>query len=201
MKIYFAANLNRIDKNSIADRAIEFFSRAGVLVLSNFKQDNLFEFADQDLEKIEKTGELVLARIDAVAIEGSVSISESSYLIALALAYKKPILYLLEKGKAIDEHLSELVKNKSIARLLKIEFYQENSLEKVIRDFISATEKGDGRELASIKFTLRITAKIERYLNWKTHNTKVSKADFVRDLLEELMAKDENYKKYFEADR
>ena len=201
MKIYFAANLDHLDRNSIAEKVIGCFGNAGVLVLSNFKQDNLFKFADQDLEKIDKSGELILTKIDAVAVDGGLSVSESSYLIALALTYKKPILYLVEKGKALDAHISDLSQNKSITKLLKVEFYQESSLEKIIGNFINEIEKGSGRELASIKFTLRITQKIERYLLWKTNNTKLSKADFIRERLEELMAQDENYKKYFENER
>ena len=57
-------------------------------------------------------------------------------------------------------------------------------------------EKGEGKETPTIKFTLRITPRIERFLHWKTHNTKVSKADFLRELIERLIDQDEDYQRF-----
>ncbi|MFA6918966.1 MAG: hypothetical protein WC244_02525 [Patescibacteria group bacterium] len=199
MKIYFSVNQdNTIKGSDFAESVVKILNRAGVLVLSNFKQEDIFEFAEQDLERVENSGESILKKIDAIIIDSNSSTEENGYLVALALTHKKPILYLVEKGYVIDRHLSGLLKNKDVAKLLRVAFYHDHNLEKVILKFIAETESGNGTEVPNIKFTLRITSKIERYLYWKTHNTKLSKADYLRDILEKMIAEDEEYKKYLE---
>lgn len=49
----------------------------------------------------------------------------------------------------------------------------------------------------TIKFTLRISKEIERYLKWKIHNTDQSKADFLRNLLtEDVIKNDQQYQDF-----
>lgn len=49
----------------------------------------------------------------------------------------------------------------------------------------------------TIKFTLRISKEIERYLTWKIHNTDKSKADFLRNLLtEDVIKNDQQYQDF-----
>jgi GAF domain-containing protein len=49
----------------------------------------------------------------------------------------------------------------------------------------------------TIKFTLRISKEIERYLTWKIHNTDQSKADFLRNLLtEDVIKNDHDYQDF-----
>lgn len=51
----------------------------------------------------------------------------------------------------------------------------------------------------TIKFTLRISKEIERYLTWKIHNTDQSKADFLRNLLtEDVIQEDQDYQDFLE---
>ncbi|HLC89429.1 MAG TPA: hypothetical protein VJG65_00555 [Patescibacteria group bacterium] len=197
MRIYFAADNQaeeRLQKRF--SQIIEILSQAGVLVSSNLANKNLSGFSSQDLEKISQAGETMLEKMDGLVIEETRIFGESSYLIALALAHKKPILYLLEKGKTINKNLLHLKSDKGVSKLLNLKNYTDKDLEKIILGFLSEMEKGEGRQLPNIKFTLRITARIERYLHWKTHNSKVSKADFLRELIEKLIDQDEDYKKF-----
>ncbi|MFA6421846.1 MAG: hypothetical protein WCV92_00345 [Candidatus Buchananbacteria bacterium] len=196
MKIYFSVAQNTEKNTDLAEQVVRILNQAGILVLSNYKQEDIFEFAEQDLERVENSGESILKKIDAIIIDSNSSTEESGYLIALALTHKKPILYLAEKGNVLDRHLSGLLKNKDVAKILKVAFYYDQNLEKVILKFITEIETGYGIENPNIKFTLRITSRIERYLYWKTHNTKTSKADYLRDILEKMIAEDEEYKKY-----
>ena len=171
-------------------------SNAGVLVSSNLADKNLVNFSSQDLEKISQAGETILEKMDGLVIEETKSLAESGYLIALALAHKKPILYLLEKGKTVNKNLLHLKNDKSITKLLNLKNYTEKDLEQIILEFLGEVEKGEGKQLPNIKFTLRVTSRIERYLHWKTHNTKLSKADFLRELIKKLIDQDEDYKKF-----
>ena len=69
-------------------------------------------------------------------------------------------------------------------------------------EFIDIIETGELRkEVPTIKFTLRFTPRAERYLRWKTHNTKVSKADFLRNLIDASINSDENYQKNLRSQR
>lgn len=197
MRIYFTADNQAEERfQKRFSQVIDILNEAGVLVMSNLADKNITGFSNQDLEKISQAGEVMLEKMDALIIEGTRPIPESGYLIAIALAHHKPILYLSEKGKPINKNLLHLRKDKTTAKFLELEYYTENNLERIILDFLQTVEKGEGREAPTIKFTLRVTPRIERYLYWKTHNTKISKADFLRELIEGLIDKDDDYQKF-----
>jgi len=201
MRFYFAADNSaeeRLQKRF--SRLIEILSQAGVLVMSNLADRNLSGFSAPELEKIEQSGELLLEKMDGLIIEGTRPPSESGYLIAIALTHQKPVLYLCEKGKQINQNLVHLQQDKNTGKLLTLKNYAEKDLERVILEFLQTIEKGEGRQLPTIKFTLRITARIERYLQWKTHNTNITKADFLRALIENLIDRDEEYRKFVKKD-
>lgn len=197
MRFYFTADNQaeeKLQKNF--SKIISILNSAGVLVMSNLADKNISGFSNSDLEKIDQSGEVLLERMDALIIEGTRPVTESAYLIAIALAHHKPILYLCEKNKIINKNLLHLQKDKNTAKFLDLKYYSDNSLEKIVLEFLQTVEKGEGREQPTIKFTLRITPRIERFLYWKTHNTKISKADFLRELIEELIDEDEDYQKF-----
>ncbi len=197
MRIYFTADNQAEEKlQTRFSKIISILSNAGVLVMSNLADKNLSGFSSQDLEKIEQAGEIMIEKMDALIIEGTRPVPESAYLIAIALTHQKPILYISEKGKLINKNLIHLQKDKNTAKYLSLQYYTENTLENSILNFLQNVEHGEGREAPTIKFTLRITPRIERFLQWKTHNTKITKADYLRDLIEELIDKDEDYKKF-----
>ncbi len=196
MRIYFAAdNLAQEKLQTRFSRIIDVLSRAGVLVMSNLANKNLTGFSGADLEKINQSGETMLSKMDGLVVEGTQPIAESGYLIAFALTHRKPILYIVEKGRTIDPNLVHLKKDKSIGHLLALEHYTESGLDELLVNFIQTIERG-GRELPKIKFTLRVTSRIERYLHWKTHNTKLTKADFLREMIEEMIENDTEYQRY-----
>lgn len=202
MKVYFTADNQAPEEfQKRFSRLTQILNEAGILVMSNLAQKSgVAGFSSQDLARIDQSGEVLLEKINALIIEGTRPIPESGYLIALALTHKKPILYLLEKGKLFNKNLLYLTRDKNAARLLHLKHYTDHNLDKVLADFLPIMERVDGRQLASIKFTLRITPRIERYLRWKTHNTKISKADYLREIIEQLIDADEDYRKLMERE-
>ncbi|MDX9893745.1 MAG: hypothetical protein RB292_05070 [Patescibacteria group bacterium] len=198
MRIYFAAD-NQAGESfqQRFSEIIDLLSERGILVMSNLAAYNLSGFSAQDLEKMNQSGEVMLEKMDGLIIEGSRQIPETAYLVAVALAHQKPILYLSEKNKPINKNLVHLQKDKNAGKLLNLEYYNKTNLEKIIQEFLQQVEKGEGREAPTIKFTLRITPRIERYLHWKTHNTKISKADFLREMIEKMIDDDADYNKFF----
>jgi len=197
MKIYFAADSGADQKfQRRYSKIIDTLSGAGVLVLSNLAQQNVSGFSGVDLERINQSGEAMIEKMDALIVEGSRQLAESGYLIAIALAHNKPILYLTEKGRPVNKNITFLQKGKGPAKLINIQSYNDSDLDKVIGDFLQAVEVGEGKEIPDIKFTLRITSRIERYLQWKTLNTKMAKADYLRNLIEDLINHDQDYKRF-----
>ncbi|MBI3290928.1 hypothetical protein HYZ76_01440 [Candidatus Falkowbacteria bacterium] len=201
MRIYFTADNQaeeRLQKRF--SQIIGTLSSSGVLVMSNLADKNISGFSSADLEKISQAGEVLLEKMDGLIIEGTRPAAESAYLIAVALAHHKPILYLVEKGKIINKNLLHLKKEKNTGKYLTLKYYTDKELEKAVLDFLQTVEQGEGREVPNIKFTLRITPRIERFLHWKTHNTKITKADFLRELIERLIDQDEEYQKFIKKD-
>ncbi|PJA92547.1 MAG: hypothetical protein CO133_02625 [Candidatus Komeilibacteria bacterium CG_4_9_14_3_um_filter_37_5] len=96
----------------------------------------------------------------------------------------------------IPDEIKLLQSNPQVSKLLMVKFFQENNIESRLAEFIDLLENGRGDwELPTIKFTWRISPRIERYLRWKTVNTKKTKADWLREyLLKEIIDKDEEYK-------
>lgn len=116
------------------------------------------------------------------------------YVIALSLAQQKPIVFLLPKGASLPEAVSALRQDKQISKLIHVKHTSPATLERDMRDVLNTIEQGVLKEIPSIKFTLRITPTIERYLQWKSQQTGLSKADVLREFIEkDLIAKDEQF--------
>lgn len=196
MKIYlFAPEQSKEKIQNRLQQIQEILEKAGILVTSSFEEEAA-EFSSQDLEKIDESGQTLLDKMNGLVIEASMSSSEIGYLLAYAISQKKPTLYLYEKGTTSKRAL-KYFSGRNIPNFLLVKSYTPETLEEVVIEYLKLIESGkEGIEIPSIKFTLRITPKIERYLHWKTHNTKLSKADFLRKIIEDIIAKDENYLKY-----
>lgn len=133
-------------------------------------------------------------KIDAVILSGEGQEKSVPYVIALALAKRKPILCLLQKGSRINETIQVLRQDKSISRKFTISFYTPSTLKREIHLFINKLEGGGLKEVPSIKFTLRITPSMERYLLWKSRKTGLSKADFLRKMIKDrIIDQDKEY--------
>lgn len=190
MKIFFQANLSAFKElGNKYQQIVKILEKNGVSYFSNLQP-----------ERAEKSEIYIFNQIEAVIIEGTRLNSEASYILALALSQKKPVLFLVSKGTPLNEEINKLTKDKKLSSNFKFYFYNENNLEKILSKFIDLIGAGDSRkELASIKFTLRLTPKMERYLSWKITNTKMKKADYLRQLLTNITDKDEDYKEFLKA--
>lgn len=140
-----------------------------------------------------------LERVDAFVLEGTEADTEIGFLLAHAMALKKPTLYLYQRGTVakILSHLSL----KELPNWIRLVSYQDRSLERQIEDFLQATGGKAIKPAPRIKFTLRVTSLIEDFLRFKTVNTKTSKADWVRNWLEQVMAEDEDWQKHLRRRR
>jgi len=184
MKVYFYSQKDNVEpvRKKFHDRLMEYFHNNGVLVISNL------------LGKNYEDSQLSFANMDGLVIEGSDIASEVGYLIAMALVQKKPILFLLPKGKAMPDQIRGLKDDKNLKKLFLLNFYSDKNFEDLLLDFIDIIETGElRREVPTIKFTLRFTPRVERFLRWKSNKVKLSKADLLRKLVDEAIKNDETY--------
>ncbi len=195
MKLYYCANLDKMNDKEWEKKYISihrFLVKNGVSLVSNVEKKMLK--GENEARK-----SISYDQIEAVIIEGTHIASDTVYIIATALAYKKPVLYLMEKGHQIPEQLSYIRKDKNLGKNFFLKFYKSagKEIETVIFDFLGLLESGSlMKEKVNVKFTLRISPRIERYLNWKALNIKKSKAQYVRDVLNKTATEDKTYKSF-----
>lgn len=185
MRAYFLGNPAAVPAlQQRYQKILAALTAANVTVWSNLRPDSVDE---QDSPPLE--------RVDSVIIEGSDPTPEAGHLVALALAYRKPVLYLSERGKPVNRHLRRLQENKTTGAYLRLESYAAETLSARLREFLRQVEQGEERVTPNIKFTLRLTPAIEHYLNRKAKAAAKTKANYLRNFLERLMAGDEEYRK------
>jgi len=131
---------------------------------------------------------------DALVLDGSSQDSDIGYYLAIALAHKKPVLYLLKKGDVIDSAVEALTRNKEVKKYIKIVFYSSESLVRKIKSFLQYLDQSIGKELYTIKYTLRLSPRLDRYITWKAQQLKRNKADYIRDHVNELMKSDTEFR-------
>lgn len=197
MKLYLFIPANNITQGRKTEylHLVSLMRQSDIEVLTNL-DDSCEKYAEKFNR--EDKGAFLLNDMDAIIIDGSKPTSEIGYLVAFALSNKKPVLYLIERGLLLDASLRQLEREKRIIKLLNIYHYTDQSLEKIVRKFIEDITNGKVlKEVPNIKFTLRITASIDQYLDWKASQSRKTKADFLREIInDELIKGDEKYKKY-----
>lgn len=195
MKIYyFASQVQKDSSRGQQQRLKRLLEQSGIVVISNLNLSG--DAVTNIMERAEELGQSVLDQMDALVIEGSGGDPEIGYLLAYAISTKKPTLYLMEKGSQAKNPLIFL-SEKKVPSNITVKSYTAKTLENTLQGLLHNLNESDFAEAPTIKFTLRITPLIEQYLHWRTHNTKLSKADFLRQLIiDEVIKKDEGYKKY-----
>jgi len=194
MRIYFFSQLvSTTELNERYQQIVEVMRSAGVFVVASNDENNA-DFKKEELERMNESGEILLDKMDCFVIEASKQDQEIGYLLAYAISQKKPLLYLYQKGTPETVARGYLTK-KNTPPNIQIQQYSKKDLEQKVMDFINDVGSGKGiKEKPTIKFTLRITPTMERYLEWKSKKMKKTKADFLRSFLEEIIQKDEEFR-------
>jgi hypothetical protein len=166
-------------------------------------QTDLYVSTNTEAEEVQVSAELLvetkqsntplLERMDAFIIEGSTNDPEVGFLLAHAIALRKPTLYLYQRGTVpqVFSHLSQ----RELPKYIKVVAYNDQAGSTVM-DFLHSIDGVKIQEVPRLKFTLRITNTIEEFLHFKTHNTKLSKADYLRAQIEQSMEHDADWQAY-----
>lgn len=179
---YFTTQPNIAEQKNLA--VIICLQKVGAVISSNIEGlANAFEFPK---------------RIDALVIlddkSGDIEHREISYMIALAIAHQKPILYLLSQGALTPQEVHTITESKEMKKFIRVEYVTKDKISIVVKAFIEEYVLR-GVNL-SIKFTLRLNSDLDVYLSWKSKKARMSKADFVRKIIEDYKASDTKYPGY-----
>jgi len=177
MKIYFYTNQEI--NNPQAKEIVSHLRRADITVVSS----------------LSSTGQ-ALEKFDAFVFQGEKFDDKVGYLIALALAQSKAVLCLLPIGAKLEEALATLKGNKNLSKYLFIEFYDKDNLNVKLANFLQKLDREIVRDLFNIKYTLRVSNKINDYLNWKAKKLTVNKADWLRDKIKDIITNDADYQDF-----
>ncbi len=148
---------------------------------------------DVDLTSLNGGGLGLLDKVDGIILEVTEPSDQLNYILAQAILQQKPTLCLYQKNKEPRYLLSHL-KRKGVPKGIQIKAYTQNTLNSLVNKFLQ--DLGDISEVSdkpNIKFTLRITEKIEKYLDYKSKKGEVNKADYLRQLIEKEINKDDDY--------
>ena len=194
MRVYFfSPPISSTDLNDNYKTIVGTLRRAGVFVVASSDENNT-DFKKEDLERMNESGEILLDKMDCFIIEASKPDQEIGYLLAYAISQKKPLLYLYQKGTPEKVAHGYLTK-KNTPDYIRMQSYARRELDAIVTLFINEVGSGKGvKERPKIKFTLRITPRMERYLDWKSKKLKKTKADFLRKFIDELIDKDEGFR-------
>lgn len=139
--------------------------------------------------------ELFLDNIDLFIINITKPSQEIHFILAQAILSEKPTLCVYGKNQTPAELMQYIRKPGPRRRNIRTFSYTAKTLETGIRNFIRLYDPAEQRseQIASVKFTLRLTPHIDRYLDWCVQKTGESKADMIRRLLEQKATADKKY--------
>jgi hypothetical protein len=200
MRIYFYGPKTDTEQLRQAYAMIRRFLKQSEVALSTNTQSTNASL-DPDVSGLaEDQATNPLDMMEGIIIEGSTPDPEVGYLLAYALAQKKPILFLTEKGSS-GRQILKYLNEKQIPKVCKIRYYNHKNLQWLLAEFVKSIDDRETHEIPRIKFTLRITPTIEAYLDWKTQNTKLKKADYLRTKINLLIEQDKKFRSYIKHKR
>lgn len=174
MKIVYTTNQKK-------SKDIDIFIN-GIKSLGDYGHNiTFFDPLRDNVQNIEKT----IKNCDLFISEVTEPDTLSGFYIARALSENKVcIIFSHETTK--QKSISTILKHKN---LLSIQYSAKNFSTTIDNALSQAVKKMDS------KFILIISQDIERYLNWCTKSKRMHKAQVVRNAIEGVMKKDEQFKK------
>lgn len=125
-----------------------------------------------------------LDQVDALVLEITRPTQDIHFILAQAVLSQKPTLCVYGKNQPPHELLLFL-KKKGVPRMVKTFSYTEKNIQFALKNFIDTYDPARDRDNEpSIKFTLRLSPKIDRWITREGKRKKKSKADLLREWLE-----------------
>ncbi len=195
MNAYFTTDVLSVESIRVyVDNIYKILEENGCKVDKfNYKKDPTLEKkGDSDIINAYKYIVKAIKKSDFVVAELTSQSAAVGFEIALALGEKKPVLVLYNSNQT--KRISTPFKGNT-SRLLKVRMYSScEDLKIIITQFLDEI-----KELLNTKFILILPTYIDLYLEWKSKESGISKAEVTRTAIELLMQKDTQYKSYLES--
>lgn len=202
MKIWFGCTTSEFEKYGEYYFAIRnYLKESGCIILFDWlddvdkalKKSLTPQERKRDIKDIFSKVVKAIDECDAAIIEYTVPNFSSSHQINYALFKKKPTLVLrLKKDNAnfAGSYMEALD-----SPLLRVCNYSMESFKRVLDEFIgfSKIENGPAR------YNIVLDKKHKYYLDWATMKYKKSRSNIIRDLIEEQIEQDRDYKRYLQS--
>lgn len=181
MKIFVHTTFNHreVIRNAYA-RVVDVLKEGGVTVISNQDEEGKADITKAEVDRMMSSGENLIDKMEGIVIDASIPNPEVGYLLAYAISQKKPTLFLHETHSGATSAMSYFSGNK-IPDTVMMRAYEIDQLRGIIFDFLQKIEGNVERDIPTIKFTLRVTPKIERFLTLKAKQHRTTKADYLRE--------------------
>lgn len=136
-----------------------------------------------------------LTMIDMLILEITEANPDVNFLLAQGVLQQKPTLCLYRKNREPRDLLNYLIK-RGTPKCITTHAYSEKNLANFVERFLAASTllPQHIEDAPSIKFTLRLTPQVDRYLDWKAKKIHRPKADILRDWLRLRMDEDEEFR-------
>jgi predicted DNA-binding protein len=184
MHIYFYSNASDNDQNS--QQILQYLRRVGATVISETSTKKVATEA----------GALPMDKVDALLIYGQKLDAQAGYWLAWAVSKNKDVLCLLPEGTKLDAALEHLLTDSVASKKLHLERYQAKDVLDKVANFLESFGQENLSELYNIKYTLRLSRKINEYLDWKSAATSIDKATWLRENIQGLMEGDKDWQSY-----
>lgn len=150
--------------------------------IKEVQADTLYKYSDKEVIAHYNRTMKSVKKADIAIVEVSVVSMSMGYIIDRIVEYSKPVVILYTDGKT-PFFFSGINNDK-----VQVVEYDLRSIERVLEDSINyAAEQQDTR------FNFFISPKHQNYLDWISKKRKLPRAVFLRRLIEEEMASDEEY--------
>jgi len=193
MKVYFVASSAGIKEYLRHYRVIiKIIKRLGHQIIDEWVEK---EVAAQKKEtpQLKRLRENIFQRSISAIMESDVIVAEISmpsgsvgYQIAFALDHDIPVLCLCFKNR--QKYIPSMIKTNP-SQNLTICLYTQSSLPRILTAYFQSHPK------TQVKFNLYVSREMKRYLNWKSRITRIPKSEIIRQLIEEKMLLDPEYKR------
>ena len=201
MRIHFACSASGIPKykNNYLE-ICKLIKAFGHNITRDWLDEAIKHLDDKELHPVDwkeifhEISKSVLAS-DAAIFENTVSSFSTGYQLSLALERRKPILMLYAKGAKKRDYKDTFAAGIE-SDLITLREYTPKNLKIILSDFFTKAQKGGEK----IRFNFFIDKNIENYLDWATFTYKKSKADILRELVNDQMLRgDLRYKDYLKS--
>ncbi|MBI3626988.1 hypothetical protein HY224_03005 [Candidatus Uhrbacteria bacterium] len=195
MRVYFFSSCK--ENFLVNEKIAHVLAMSGIQIMSNLSVDD--ELLQEQLRQVDASGESPFSRIDGLVVEGSEKSRQINFLIASAISHCKPVLFLADQETILPLTISNLLQHRNATDLFTYKKYSHlETLKPHLKDFLLVMARFSTSGIPNIKFTLRITPAIDRYLIWKAQRSCMTKADLLRKLvIDRLMTVDEEYNAAF----